>query len=263
MKTRLYFILADENLFHPKFFSICLKRLDKDYEVIGVTVAKDRHKEGFFGFLKQQMSLWGFLGFFYIAFISSLYSILDKFGIIKNLSIRSICKEKNIKYTESFNVNEESHLSYLRDLKLDIIVSSCGHIFKKDLLKLPKIACINRHTALLPKYGGVLPVFWAMYYGEKNFGVSIHYMVEKIDKGDILSQVEIPLKKENSLFKNYILAFNKSVDALLLALENIKKKKIVNKFHPNEKQYFSFPISEEIRKFKQKGYKVFSYKDLF
>ncbi len=262
MKTRLYFILVEENLFHPKFFSMCLKRLDKDYEVIGITVAKDRHKGGFFGFLKQQMILWGFWGFSYIVLMSSIRSFLDKFGLADNLSLYSICRSKNIPYKESFNVNEETHLKYLKKLNIDIIISSCGHIFKKDLLRLPNIACINRHTALLPKYGGVLPAFWAMYHGEKKFGVSIHYMVEKIDKGDILSQVEIPLIKENSLFKNYILAFDKSVDALLIALENIKKKKIVNRFLPNEKQYFSFPAPDKIGELRKKGYKTFSYRDI-
>lgn len=263
MKTRLYFILADENLFHPRFFLLCLKKLKKDYEVIGITVARDLHKKGFLGFLKQQLSIWGLLGFLYIAFMSSIYSILDKFNLIDNLSLSNIAKKNNIEHIESFNVNQENHLNHLRKLNIDIIISSCGHIFKTDLLKLPKIACINRHTALLPKYGGVLPVFWAMYFEEKKFGVSVHYMVEKIDEGNILSQIEIPLKKENSLFKNYILGFDKSVDAIVIALENLKNHKIITYFHPNEKQYFSFPGNDKIKELKEKGYKTFSYKDIF
>lgn len=263
MKIRLYFILADENLFHPRFFLSCLAKLSKDYEVAGITVAKDSHKRGLLDFLKQQLSLWGFLGFLYIALMSSIRSILNKLNLVDNLSLKNIAWKNNIEYIESFNVNQENHLNHLKKLNIDIIISSCGHIFKKELLKLPKIACINRHTALLPKYGGVLPVFWAMYFEEKKFGVSIHYMVEKIDRGDILSQIEIPLKKENSLFKNYRLGFDKSVDVIILALENLKKRKIVSRFYSNDKKYFSFPAIKNIQDFRSKGYKSFSYKDIF
>lgn len=263
MKKRLYFILADENLFHPKFFLGCLRNLNRDYEIIGVTKTLDKYKSGFLNFLKQQLNLWGVLGFLYIAFWSSIYSFLDKFNLKNNLSLKNIAKKNNLKYAESFNVNSLEHLKYLEKLKVDIIISSCGHIFKKELLNLPKTACVNRHSALLPKYGGVLPVFWAMYFREKEFGVSIHYMVEKIDQGDILSQIKIPLKKENSLFKNYVLAFDKSVDAVVLALKNLKDGKIVSHFSPNEKQYFTFPDLKKIKELKQKGYKTFTLKDIF
>lgn len=263
MKTKLYFILADENLFHPDYILGLIKNLGNNYDIVGITMVRDSYKKGFVDFLKQQLLLWGPLGFLYIAFTSSARSFLDKFNLKNNLSLKNITQKNKIKYIESFDVNDREHLEYLRKLKIDIIISSCGQIFKKDLLKLPKIACINRHSAILPKYGGVLPVFWAMYFGEKEFGVSLHYMVEKIDQGDILSQVKIPLKKENSLFKNYLLAFDKSVGATLEALENIKSDKIVGHFYPNEKQYFSFPTKERIKEFKIKEYKSFSIKDLW
>lgn len=263
MNRKLYFILADENLFHPKFFLKLLKKLNQNYEVVGITLAKDTHKSGLINFIKQQLNLWGVIGFLYIGMKSFIYLILEKLNNKNSLSLKSIARKNNIKYVESFNVNDESHLEYLKKLKIDIIISSCGHIFKKDLLKLPKIACINRHSALLPKYGGVLPVFWAMVFEEKKFGVSIHYMVDKIDQGDILSQIEIPLKRENSLFKNYLLAFEKSVDAIILALENLDKNRIAVRFLPNEKQYFSFPSNEKIKELKEKGFKTFSLKDIF
>lgn len=262
MKVKLYFILADENIFHPKFFLDLLKKIDEDYEIVGITLAKDVHKHGYLQYIKQQLSLWGIIGFLYIGFLSFLYSLFDKFNLMQNLSLKNIAKNNNIKYAESYNVNEQSHLEYLKKLKIDIIISSCGHIFKKQLLNLPKIACINRHTALLPKYGGVLPVFWAMYFNEKEFGVSVHYMVEKIDKGDVISQIKIPFKKENSLFRNYILGFNISVDAIIKALDNLKIGKIITHFSVNDKQYFSFPSNEKIQEFRFKGYSSFSLKDI-
>jgi len=153
------------------------------------------------------------------------------------------------------------HLNHLKKKKPDIIISSCGQIFKKELLSLPKVACINRHSALLPKYGGVLPIFWAMYNNEKSFGVSIHYMVEKVDQGNVIFQKKISFDHQKSLFTNYVIAFQESIQATIKSLDNLNKNKIIKKFSPNNKQYFSYPKSADIYKFKKK-HKVFSLDDL-
>lgn len=66
------------------------------------------------------------------------------------------------------------------------------HIYKKDeIAKYPK-GIINIHTSLLPKYRGRHPVDWAMENEEKEVGVTIHYMDEHIDTGDIILQDSVP-----------------------------------------------------------------------
>lgn len=263
MKIRLYFILSDENLFHPQYLLGLLAKLDKKrYVVVGLTLALDTHKKGILHFILQQLELWDLLGFFFIAVNTILLTLLDKFGSGGHVSLRSVARLYKIKIIESYDVNSEKHLSYLEGLKPDIVISSQGHIFKKKLLMLPSIACINRHTALLPKYGGVLPVFWAMYYNEKEFGVSVHYMVERIDAGNILSQKVIPIHRQNSLFRNYMLAFDTSIDVTIEALENLQKHKAMHHYHPVERGYFSFPSHDKIKEFK-KQCKTFSFADIY
>src|SRR3990167_2933061 len=220
-KKQLYFILTNENLFHPRYFAGVLKLLNNQkYKVVGVTQVIERRKS-FINFLIRQLNLWGWLGF--LAIVS--LSLLAK----KSSSLKLVAQKYKIKYFETKDVNTKSHLNYIKKLKPDIIVSSCGQIFKRELLELPKIACINRHSALLPKYGGVLPVFWAMYHNEKKFGVSIHIMVEKIDQGDIVCQKAILRNYKNSLFSNYIIAFRESIQATIKALNNLNKNKIVKR----------------------------------
>ena len=70
----------------------------------------------------------------------------------------------------------------------NIIISSNSLIFKKELLSIPKICTINRHSALLPSYGGLLPVFQSFIHGEKFTGVSIHYMNNKIENNHDLKK---------------------------------------------------------------------------
>lgn len=260
MKTRIYFILADENLFHPHFFLGFMKKINlMEYEVAGITVAKATHKRGFGNFLKQQLCLWGITGFLFIVVNSVLRRMLTKLGS-KKFSIEGIASRYNIPVITSYDVNEKEHIAYLEKLKVDIIISSNGHIFRSELLSVPRIASINRHTALLPKYGGVLPVFWAMFYNENTFGVSVHYMAEKIDTGNILCQKAISLEKHHSMFKNYILAFNISINVTIEALCNLKDKKIVKRNNSIQRSYFSFPSNKTIIEFK-KTWKTFKLED--
>lgn len=254
--------MVEENLFHPGYIRDLLKKLGSNYKVVGITLEKDVYKKGYLHFLSRQIHLWGMIGFTYIAVKSILKKGLDKLRIYGSLSLESIARENNLKFIESFNHNSPRHLAYLRKLKIDIIIVSSGQLFSPELLSIPKIACINRHTSLLPKYGGVMPVFWAMYYNEKKFGVSVHYMVEKFDQGDIIYQEQIPIMKKNSLYINYVIAFQKSVDVTLQALENVRNKKIMGKFYHNDKEYFSFPSFEKIRQLREKGYKIFSLTDI-
>jgi len=187
--------------------------------------------------------------------------MLEAIGLKIYPSTINIAKQNRIPVTHIKNVNNEKHLKYLKQKNIDIIISSNGQIFKKELLKIPKVASINRHTALLPKYGGVLPVFWAMYHNEKKFGVSVHYMVENIDEGDILHQHLIPLKQGNSMFRNYISAFEIGAKVTIQALNNIRDKKIFSKFSKKSKKYFSAPSSEQVKDFR-KRYHSFRIKDI-
>ena len=59
---------------------------------------------------------------------------------------------------------------------------------RKKILDAPKYGCINYHTALLPKYRGRQPLFWALLNNEKTTGITIHKMDEFIDKGELIIQ---------------------------------------------------------------------------
>ena len=79
-------------------------------------------------------------------------------------------------------------------LKPDFIVTAAfGQILPKELLEVPRLGCINVHASLLPKYRGGAPIHQAIMDGETETGVTIMYMVEKLDAGDIISQVTVPI----------------------------------------------------------------------
>ena len=86
---------------------------------------------------------------------------------------------EGIKTFEIENPNSKKFLNEPRKLDPDIIINQSQSIIKEGLLQVPKIGVINRHNALLPKNRGRLTPFWVLYKGEKETGVSIHFVDEK------------------------------------------------------------------------------------
>lgn len=85
-------------------------------------------------------------------------------------------------------------LGILQELKPDlIVVAAYGKILPVDILNLPALGCINVHSSLLPRYRGAAPINWVILNGEDETGVTIQYMAEGVDTGDILAQAKTPI----------------------------------------------------------------------
>lgn len=86
-------------------------------------------------------------------------------------------------------------LEQILSLNPDIVITAAfGQILPKTLLDAPRFGCINVHASLLPKYRGGAPIHQAIIDGEEKTGVTIMYMAEKLDAGDIISQAEIKIE---------------------------------------------------------------------
>ncbi|MFE5319673.1 methionyl-tRNA formyltransferase [Paenibacillus sp. NPDC056579] len=83
----------------------------------------------------------------------------------------------------------------LKELQPDLIVTAAyGQILPKSVLELPKHGCINIHASLLPKYRGGAPIHHAVMNGDAVTGVTIMYMAEGLDTGDMISRLELPIE---------------------------------------------------------------------
>lgn len=84
-------------------------------------------------------------------------------------------------------------------LQPDLVVTAAfGQILPKELLEAPRLGCVNVHASLLPKYRGGAPIHQAIIDGQATTGVTIMYMAEKLDAGDIISQQEILIGEEDN-----------------------------------------------------------------
>ena len=92
----------------------------------------------------------------------------------------------------------EEEYSKIIDLQPELIVTAAfGQILPKALLEAPEYGCVNVHASLLPKLRGGAPIHYSIIQGEAKTGVTIMYMVEKLDAGDILTQVEVDILEKD------------------------------------------------------------------
>lgn len=79
-----------------------------------------------------------------------------------------------------------------------IVTAAYGQILPKSVLDLPKNGCVNIHGSLLPKYRGGAPIQRCIINGEKETGVTLMYMAEGMDTGDMISRVVVPIEDEDT-----------------------------------------------------------------
>lgn len=113
-------------------------------------------------------------------------------------AVKKVALKHNIPVFQPLKIKED--LSVLTNLNIDLIVTCAyGQIISKAILDLPKYGCINVHASLLPKYRGSAPIQWAIFNGDEKTGVTIMYMDEGMDTGDIISTRAIPIENSDNV----------------------------------------------------------------
>ena len=112
--------------------------------------------------------------------------------------VKRVALENNIAVFQPIKIRND--YKKLTKEKIDLIVTCAyGQIIPKEVLDLPKYGCINVHASILPKYRGAAPIQWAIINGDKETGVTIMYMDEGMDTGDIISISKIAISSEDNV----------------------------------------------------------------
>jgi len=97
-------------------------------------------------------------------------------------------------------IRNEADLAEILALKPDLVVTAAfGQILPNELLEAPKFGCINVHASLLPELRGGAPIHYSILQGKEKTGITIMYMAEKLDAGDILTQAEVVIEEEDNV----------------------------------------------------------------
>lgn len=135
----------------------------------------------------------------------------------KDMTLKSYAESYNIQYLKAKNINSRDFIEQIKAFECDLFISlSFNQIFKKDIIELPQFKSINVHAGKLPFYRGRNVLNWALINGENEFGVTVHYIDEGIDTGDIILQNTYSISKED----DYNTVLNRAYDYCAETLES-------------------------------------------
>ena len=114
--------------------------------------------------------------------------------------VKEFAVEKGLKLFQPEKIAKNDEFKdAIRALEPDlVVVVSYGIILPKSFLKIPKLGAINVHPSMLPKYRGPAPIQWAVINGDKTTGVTIMYLNEQMDAGDLIVQQEVEIDKDET-----------------------------------------------------------------
>lgn len=253
---RIVLITQKEPFYLAENISYLLKKLPKESKIVAAVIANPSPfgtKDSFFNKAIKTLNIFGLKFFIFY----SLKYILNFFRKDKN--VETILKKNNVSILKlDKSINHKSSIEKIKSHTPDLLVSLQGNeIFKKPIIELAPKGCINLHTALLPKYRGLMPTFWVLKNDEKFTGVSVFFVDEGIDSGPIIVQERV--KITNQTQQELIIETKEiGMKLILKAIQKISSNDIsliVN--DDSKKTYFSFPQKSDIKEFKRKGKSFF------
>ncbi|MGQ9501261.1 MAG: methionyl-tRNA formyltransferase [Anaerolineae bacterium] len=169
--------------------------------------------------------------------------------------LREINARYGIPVIGSRDVNAPETLAVLRAWQPDVILSIyLNQLIKREVITLPRLGCLNIHPALLPRNRGLFPYFWVLANGERETGVTLHWVDEMFDTGPILLQEVIPVQPNDTITS---LAYRCAVigaqllERGLALVESGNPPRIPQNEH--EASYHSWPGREDQRRFRKRG----------
>ncbi|WP_191364108.1 methionyl-tRNA formyltransferase [Limosilactobacillus oris] len=112
--------------------------------------------------------------------------------------VKQLAVDNNIKVLQPAKLNKSPEMDEIIALQPDLLITAAyGQFLPSKLLAAAKIAAVNVHGSLLPKYRGGAPVQYSIINGDAETGISIMYMVKQMDAGDVLAQRAIPIEKDD------------------------------------------------------------------
>jgi methionyl-tRNA formyltransferase len=142
-------------------------------------------------------------------------------------SVAALCQERGIPYVQPEASDLLELLPQFKKIVPDYIFSFYyRYMITSDILATARIAALNMHGSLLPKYRGRAPVNWAILHGETETGASLHIMEAKPDAGDIVGQVAVPIDPDEDATAVFAKVSNAAVEVMQAALPELLQGRV-------------------------------------
>jgi methionyl-tRNA formyltransferase len=248
---RVFFVTEEDPLYVIRFFDIFFAEYPcEEIEISGITIDRPFH-ESTWETMRRVRALYGFTGFF-------RQGLRFTAARLHGRSIEALAASAGVPIVMTQSVNRPDYIEQVRAIAPDVIVSvAAPEIFRLELLKIPRLGCINIHSGRLPTYRGMMPTFWQMLRGEPAVTITVHRMAERLDAGDVLATRHFAIKPNDSLDR--VIKGTKCEGARLLieVLRDLRAERAqstpLDMKHAN---YFSFPKPDDVRAFRKRGHRL-------
>jgi methionyl-tRNA formyltransferase len=244
---KLVFLTAADPIYLPAFFERVLDVYSEETEAVFVVPPLYKNQTA------EQAVRRYYRTFGFKASVSLGRRVLQ--AKAKRRSVKTVCDRQGVRVAAVQDVNAPLFLNELAALSPDVVVSvSCPQIFEKRLLDLPRKGCLNIHGSLLPDYRGIMPSFWMLANGETEAGVSIYFMNERIDAGDLCGQRVFDIEPNETL--DEFLRRSKAVaaDLLIEVLQAIERDEVTRTpLDLADGSYHSWPDDRAVERFRASG----------
>lgn len=253
---KVFLVIDETNFYQPNFINDLLQ--NSEFVFVGCAlVVKVPRKNNIDRYLIRNMGYLFASEILILGFKKIKYWLFNKIGVHnKNnfYSVKTVLKFYNIPFFYvKDNINEREYLDKIKNYSPDVILSSNSLYFKDEILNIAKY-CINRHSSLLPSYGGLWPVFQALRSNEKFVGVSVHLMTRGIDEGKVIAQEKIEVLISDTVDTLYQKCFQLSTIVCIRALKALLSNTVENIDTPDF-SYYKFPTKKQWMEFRQNGKK--------
>ena len=134
-----------------------------------------------------------------------------------------LAKQNNILLYKITDINDKSAVNQIKESSPDVIFElGWSQIISKDILSIPKKGCIGVHASLLPKNRGAASLNWALIRGDKKTGVTLFYLAERPDDGDIIAQKEFDIDDRDDISTLHSKSDIASAELLLENIDDIR-----------------------------------------
>ncbi len=141
---------------------------------------------------------------------------------------------------------DPAFLQSIRDLKPEVIIVNCYQFYlTKDLLAIPRLGAINFHASFLPRHAGMHPLFWAIWYGDKETGMVVHFLDQGIDTGDIIYETRVPIVPGDNVNSLYHRIFETSVPLVKRLLDDLDAGPLPRKPQDQAKYFYNYEIEDK------------------
>ena len=164
-----------------------------------------------------------------------IYSPVKQFGL-----------DNDIEVIQPKRMKDEEVIDKIKEVNPDlIVVVAYGKILPKEIIDIPKYGIINVHSSLLPKYRGASPIHSAILNGDKESGVSIMYIEEGLDSGDVILKETCEITEDDTLGTLHDRLKELGAIGLEKALKLIEAEEVKAEKQDDSKATFVKPITKE------------------